>query len=51
MRVAWLPATLQMVICSAPCRFASSMAANVSTVSPDWLTDTTSVSAPMMGAR
>ncbi len=50
-RVAWLPTTLQMVIWGDPLPRASSIAARVSTVSPDWPTETTRVSGPSMAPR
>jgi len=50
-RLAWLPGTLVIATCRQPLRPASSIAASVSTVSPDCVTETTSVSGPMRGER
>jgi len=50
-RVAWEPGVLQTTTTRAPRRFASFIAASVSTVSPDWATATTRVERWITGAR
>src|SRR6266550_614076 len=50
-RLAWLPTTFTTERRRAPCFFASSIAASVSTVSPDWVTATTSCPLVTAGCR
>ena len=50
-RVVCAPGVLQSVICRQPARRASSMAASVSTVSPDCAIETTSVFSSRTGCR
>ena len=49
--VACEPGVLQIVSCAHPARRASSIAARVSTVSPDWPTEITSVRSSSTGRR